>query len=170
VCKRKACLTGVTSLQALSAYVLNQPPDEPQRVIAADELIELAYSYQENEHGEDSPEFRAQHGLEVAARSLGSVLGPVIDGLNPRRVILGGKIGAQVYPLVTRSLNRGIDAEHLVSPSIGAAKTVGGSRELIGETSVRGAIALALESAPEHLALRSMSAGEYEDDPAVVAG
>jgi hypothetical protein len=56
---------------------------------------------------------------------------------------MGGKIGANAYPMITLALNEGI-REGEVNHVIEAVETWGESPELTGKTSVRGAIALAL--------------------------
>lgn len=145
-CGRKGCLETVTSLEYLSKYV-----DDDR--IDAEGLVDLAKAYDDETHLETSVEYKARHALEAAAWCLGRVLAPLIEFVNPKLVILGGKIGANAYPLVSSKLNEGLRAEG-VTPALRVAKTAGASQALTGGTSVRGAIALALiEAAPRRLQL-----------------
>ncbi|MGN6373776.1 MAG: ROK family protein [Solirubrobacteraceae bacterium] len=134
-CHRHGCLQTVASLAALRDYVRDDQ-------LSTEQLLALARA-KTDQSSKDSAEYRTWHGLDVAARCLGRVLAPLIDTLNPKLVIIGGKIGAQAYPMVTRALNDSIKAGE-VTPAIESLETSGAAPRLTGKTSVLGAVALAL--------------------------
>jgi predicted NBD/HSP70 family sugar kinase len=133
-CKRQNCLFTVTSLDALRSYV-------GDAALTASDLVELARSRSnESTNGEQQ---RAYDGIRLAARCVGRALAISIDALEPQRLVLGGKIGASVYPMVAVPLNEGIQ-EARSSPAPNGPETYPGNQKLIGPASVRGAVALAL--------------------------
>ena len=155
-CDQKGCLETVTSLKYLRLYV-----EDP--TVDALTLVRRATAYDPEQHDDESPEYKARHALRSAARYVGRVLAPLIDFVNPKLVILGGKIGANAYSLVNSTLNDGI-REAGVTPAIRVAGTAGGSPALTGATSVRGAIALALiGAAPQRLHTMARPPSEVTD-------
>lgn len=134
-CHRQGCLETVATLSNLCEYVGRDDLD-------VGDLLALARKRTERS-SHSSPEYLAWHGMDTAARCLGRVLAPIIDAINPQLVVIGGKIGAEAYPMVTRALNESIKAGE-VTPAIESLETSGGSQTLTNRTSVVGALALAL--------------------------
>jgi predicted NBD/HSP70 family sugar kinase len=143
-CGRSRCLSEVTSLAALRAYLGDE-------TLGAEEIVKRANAYDPTKRDRKSPEYHAHHALEAAALCVGRVLRALIDTFNPSLVIVGGKIGANAFPVISGALNAGI-AEYGLTPAIQAADLSRGSEALTGKTSVRGAVALALiQAAPRRL-------------------
>jgi predicted NBD/HSP70 family sugar kinase len=132
-CNRKGCLASVASLEALRSYVGLEN-------MTVETLLELA---REGSEDPNEPAGRARIGVREASRCVGRVLGPVVDILNPELVIVGGRIGAGAYTMISANLHDSI-AEGDSTPAIEALETNGAASALTGEDSVRGAVALAV--------------------------
>jgi predicted NBD/HSP70 family sugar kinase len=133
-CNRRGCLATVASLDALREYI-------GDAALTAENLLQLARGRGPENGSERSR--KAREGLMFAARCMGRVLSPVVEVLNPQAVIIGGKIGARAYSSVAPELNKSLK-RGATTPAIEAVETVSGTPALTGQTSVRGAIALAL--------------------------
>lgn len=104
----------------------------------------VARAYEEDE---------IRQALLHGGRVLGKVLAPIIDVLNPERVIIGGKLGYECFPLIASELNSAISHHH-DSPAIRAIRGHVVRGQIPSHTALRGAIARALgETMPAHLAL-----------------
>jgi predicted NBD/HSP70 family sugar kinase len=88
------------------------------------------------------------------ARVLGRVLVPIIDVVNPERVVIGGKLGYECYPLIASELGDAIRKHD--SPAIRAIQGNVVRGQIPGRTALRGAIALALKNTIPTLLADSM--------------
>jgi predicted NBD/HSP70 family sugar kinase len=108
---------------------------------SASELVATAYK-------NDAMREAFMHGAHV----LGGVLAPIIDVLNPERIIIGGKLGYECFPLIASELNAAIE-DHHSSPAIKSLRGKVVRGQIPGRTALHGAIALALKKTlPELLA------------------
>ena len=124
-CGRQGCLETVASLDAMGARLRRNGP------LNAEELIAAA----------EARKGKARDVLTQGAEAVGRALGPHLNALNPGRVILGGAIGARAYGLVADELFEGM-RETTVEAALRDAVVVSGT--LLGTTTVRGAVAMAL--------------------------
>jgi predicted NBD/HSP70 family sugar kinase len=93
-----------------------------------------------------------KHALLHGARVLGEVLAPIVDVINPERVVIGGKLGYECFPLIASEFHDAITSDH-TSPAIRAIRGRVVRGQLPGRTALRGAIALALKkTVPDMLA------------------
>lgn len=127
--------------QVFSVAALRRQLDTKQSV---QELVARAKS-------EDTVRQLLLHG----ARVLGEVLVPIIDVLNPEKVVIGGKLGYESYPLIASELGDAIRRHD--SPAVRAIQGRIVRGQLPGRTALRGAIALALRSTMPKLLAASMT-------------
>jgi glucokinase len=149
ICKRPRCLHAIAPLPEISE-ILGE-----SRKTRASKIIELA---------ESDPE--KQEVLNIAARAIGRSIGPLVDALDPKIVVVGGALGSRVFPLVRETLAEGIHGSRFAAEGVHGGQfavrtdspdelTVRAGR-IEQQTAVRGALALALlEFAPEFLQERA---------------
>lgn len=135
VCGRERCLHMVAPLEAISRAFTGRSNERATKLI---------------EQAERDPE--ALKLLEVAAKGIGQAVGPLVETLDPKTVVIGGALGSRAFPLVFEALTGSITEEAREESA-----TVRGGR-LQELTAVRGAVAMALlEFAPQYLRSRAKS-------------
>ncbi len=131
VCGQRGCLHMVAPLKAISLAFTGEPNLRASHLIACTD----------NENGEE------RRILEIAARGIGAAILPILDALDPAKLIIGGALGSRAFPLVEDEFRALIDR----SAPGHTGMTVAGSR-VEEKTAVRGAVALALRTfAPSYL-------------------
>jgi predicted NBD/HSP70 family sugar kinase len=78
----------------------------------------------------------ARRTLKVAAGLIGRAIGPVLTLLNVERIVVGGMVGPELYPLLAEDLSSGLSATALPAARAGVSIAMG---ELGGRASVWGA-------------------------------
>lgn len=112
--------------------------------------------------GRAKEDHEIRSALLHGARVLGTVLIPIIDLANPEKVVIGGKLGYECYPLVASELGDAIRQHD--SPAIRAIQGNVVRGQIPGGTALRGAIALALQRTMPRLLV-----SQVQSEPSVKA-
>lgn len=144
-CGRRGCLEAVAGLEAIARGSRDGTPATDEELFSYDDLAAVAL----RAHVPESEEGRS---FGRAAAHVASVLGPLINALNPQVVVIGGDVGRTAYDVVRPELLRALP-EHTMRPALSDVALRGA--RLSANTALLGAASLILRpattNAPDHL-------------------
>lgn len=145
-CELDSCPAGDGCLYAIAPIQMLAKTAKTNR---ASEIVEMARH-----------DATVRDALNKAAEGIGKGLAPLAIGLNPKKVVIGGALGARAYPLVLEALRKGVETQSRTNDFVVTRSTIR------NRGTARGAAALALlRFGPAHLkrlALGSQSNGSQK--------